>query len=685
MKVLKKKKKLKRIKSKEVESEAFSPAPSPLVKHDPSAIPTSIIISGVESDRYWDIVVNKCNSKTVLMSYHYIQKKGSAFLEERLKKTPDVRVFIDSGAFTFMTNQEEFRNMPDKFWTDYLEKYTGFIKDHADLIFACADLDIDKIVGEEQVDRYREEYFEPLKDLGIDVCYIWHEERGFEGWKRMCEKYDYIGLSTENDSLSVQQLTKMINYAKKCNTRVHGMALTKTELLVRIPFFSCDSTTWLVGQQYGELNWFDGRKMRRLEKREWRTTYKTRLLKAPFFADWDLLINGMGGRGDTYELLRLNVIAYHLAEGHIRKRLRTKMYWLRENNEDKEVPKKEIHSLAEAHIPTLEWFDGDCEDYKTYLYDLGFSTDMSKDEATNLLYSIYIYCIDTSLLEEEDTQNMYDYCKGVLDKEPSSREEAIALISSFLSANVLGERNDFADEEVEGTSAPKERSSYVKDDEYITINISSDDLKATLPPPEGTSMPEVDAYDKELARRNINVVRDSHGRFVSGTQKVRKPKSVYSKVLPKLACDTCYKAGDCEQYKPGYVCAFSKEFKKFDTRNMDDIMDAMNSMANVNLERMQRAMMFEVMDGGMTVPEVNGLIDQNMRILKQISELNNARAVVTQKSVLREDGTQETVTHMSVNPQGGILSKIFGMPSRDDEEDEGDNSREVHDVDYKVE
>lgn len=1131
MKIIKKKKKLKRIKSKKVESGAFSPAPSsslPVVKHDPSEIPTSIIISGVESDRYWNIVVNKCQSKTVLMSYQYLQKKEKGFLAERLEKTPDVKVFIDSGAYTFMANVDKFEDMPEKFWKDYLEKYVDFIKHNAEHVFACADLDLDKIVGEEQVDEWRKEYFQPLKDLGIDVCYIWHAERGFEGWKEMCEKYDYIGLSTENDSLSVQQLTKMINYAKKHGTRVHGMALTQTELLVRIPFFSADSsvdgkssvlvkdlrndrtfrttieelynrnissefqttnyetrvpyegyqvltvdnnnkiiwgdlygvvkhkvkkptvrlkieggkeivcttdhsvitmdkegnlketlaselkagdfvmsprefdtgnelvpftnvlidkprtqsgkkewqvvevsdkflnflglwigdghhssdttglscyqdkecrdvinyianlygakvtvepngvdarisnvrlqrilkalgfegtsktkrvpkfiyslskpqicqflkgyfsadgtgscecstvseelkndlvellsmlgittsvsyreskpysirgvkgttseiwhisirnrqskilfrdyigflqdyknkklnniisntpirepkctgipkslavgtlvrtdskhatsvlkwkgnrisrkyegvfcdkvrnsevlfleiksievvndgskevdvydlsvrcyerffangilvhnTTWLVGQQYGELNWFDGRKMKRLKKREWQTTYKTRLLKAPFFADWDLLINGMGGRGDTYELLRLNVLAYHLAEEHIRKRLRTKMYWLRENDRESSET-AHITSLAEAHIPNFEWFDGDCEDYRTYLHDLGFDVEIPKEEALDLLYSIYIYCIDSSHLEDEKTEDMYNYCKAVLEREPGSREEAESMIREFLTANVLGERHDFAGENIEGTNAPKERMSYVQDDEYVTINISPEDLSATLPPPEGSSMPEVEAYDKELAKRNISIQRDSHGRFVKGTQKVRKPKSVYSKVLPKLACDTCYKAGDCEQYKPGYVCAFSKEFRKFDTRNMDDIMDAMSSMANVNLERMQRAMMFEVMDGGMTVPEVNNLIDQNMRILKQMSELNNSRTIVTQKSVYREDGTQETVTRMSVNPQGGgILSKIFGMGgSKEDMEEEENDSKQVHDVDYKVE
>lgn len=655
------------------------------INHDPSKMPTSIIFSGVESNRYWDIVVNQCQSKTVLMSYHYLQSKDPGFLKKRLEKTPDVRVFIDSGTYTFLSNIEKFENVPEQYWKDYIIKYTDFVKDNAEGIFACADLDIDDIVGSDQVDIWREEYFQPLKALGVDVCYIWHTGRGFEGWKRMCEKYDYVGFSTENSDLSVQQITKMINYAKKCGTRVHGMAVTKTELLVRVPFFSADSTTWLVGQQYGELNWFDGRSMKRLEKREWRTTYKTRLIKAPFFADWDLLINGMGGKGDTYELLRLNVLAYHLAQEHIRKRLRTKMYWLKENSKE---PAKLVQDLSQANIPPYKWFDGDCDDYKNYLRGLNIDPEMPRDEAIDLLYSMNLFLLDDEdHLREQDTQEMFDYCKVVLGGTPDSRDEAIEAIRKYYSDNITGVRNDFSASEVDSDTpqAPKERLQYVEDDEYETIEINPNDLTALLPAPDSNSMPEVEAYDEELKKQNITVQRDAHGRFVKAHQKIKKPKDIYSEKLPKLACDTCYKAGDCEQYKPGFVCAYDKQFRKFNTRNMEDIMDAMNSIASVNMGRLQRALMFENMDGGMTVPEVNGLIDQNMRILKQMSEMNNARALVTKKTVFREDGSQETVTHMSVNPQGGgILSKIFGMGDTTAQGNEEDVDCEVHDVDFKV-
>ena len=163
---------------------------------------------------------------------------------------------------------------------------------------------------------------------------------------------------------------------------------------------------------------------------------------------------------------------------------------------------------------------------------------------------------------------------------------------------------------------------------------------------------------------------------------------MYSDKYPKLHCSTCYKSGECPEYREGYVCAYDKMFKRFDTRDAQDIMDSMASMVNFNLTRMQRAMIFETLDGGMITPEVSNLIDQNMRLLEKMKDLvsNAPKAVVSQKRVIREDGTEEVVTEMNVsNPnQGGILSKLFGSdddkpknkPKKDDEN--------IVDADYEV-
>lgn len=657
-------------------------------KYDASLTPASIILSGVESDKYWNIVVDQGQMKTVLMSYHYLKGKPKNFLKERIKKYPDVRVFIDSGAYTFIVKQDDYMDKGQEFWDKYLTDYTDWVRDNAECVFACANLDIEKIVGQDTVDEWNDKYFEPLKEHGVDTCYIWHKDRGTDGWEQYCKEHDYVGLSTENDSLTLQQITKMVNVARRHGARVHGMAVTKTDLLVRVPLFSADSTTWIVGQQYGELNWFNGRGMQRLSKHDWRTTYKTRLLKEPFNADWDLLINGMGGRGDTYELLRLNVIAFKLAEEYIRKRLRTKMYWLKENKKDEPVETKD--SLDDVEIPDLEWFEeGEQENYKHYLKELHLSIDTPKEEAVDLIYSFYLYLKDDGTkLDTIKTNDLLDYCKNILEKEVSTRDEAIENIRQFYLDNALGNRKDFLDEiSEEEQNRPKERVNYIEDEEFETVDMSPELIMGLLPPPtSGNSMPEVEEYDAELQRSGITVVRDDKGRFVKGQQRVRKAKNIYSDKYPKLACDTCYKAGDCQEYRAGYVCAFNKAFKKFNTRNLEDVQDAMHSIASSNLERLQRAMMFETMDGGMATPEVSNLIDQSVKLLSLVKEMGTPKALVQQRRTVREDGTEETVTQLNMsNPsQGGILSKIFGAPPSAPSVDRSDPADVVVEADYEV-
>ena len=679
--------------------------------HEKFDEPMNIIISGVESEAYWRIVVGECNMNTVLMSYHYLQKKPEGFLASRLAKHPNVKVFIDSGAHTFLANMEKFEDKDDEFWEKYLSDYVEFIKKNQEFIFACADLDIDDLVGTEKVDQWRKKYFEPLEEEGVQVCYIWHSIREEKGWEDMCRKYSYTGFSMENDkTATLQRIMKRINVAKKYNTRVHGMALTKTEILSRAPFFSADSTTWLVGQKYGELNWFDGRKMRRLSKSEWRRNFKTKLLKEPFNADWDKLINGMGGQGDTYELLRLNVIAYKLAEEYVRRRLGSKQYWMtsggssgtsghrlprrRHKASEKAVePSTHASSNAVAVVPTfssdnsvnyppLEWFDGECNDYLEYCREFNIDVDSySKEEAVNILYYFYILLeAPDEVLATEDDDDLIEYAQSIIDSNIDNRDDAIKELRIFYQRNLEGSSHDFNPTDV---AEPKERALYLEEEEFILRDLSQDEVDTEFDlkrPKEDADMPEVMIYDEELKARGVEPVRDSKGRFVKGQQRIRKPKNIYSKQYPKLNCDTCYKSGDCPKYKAGYVCAFDKMLNRFDTRNYEDILDAMTSIVNTNLQRMQKALLFETMDGGMPTPEVTGLVDQNMRLLQKIKELQDTspKTIISQRKVIKEDGTSETVTHMNVNPtSGGILSQIFGANN-------DDNEKEPEVVDEKV-
>lgn len=652
--------------------------------HQALDMPTSLIMSGVEVDIYWDIAVKKCGVKTVLTSYQYLKNKPKDFLKKKLADNPDVKVFIDSGAHTFFKDIDGYASKPKEFWDSYLEEYTNFARENKDYIFAIANLDIGLIVGEELEDEWNETIFEPLEEEGIQVCYIWHSFRGEQAWEEYAKKHSYIGLSNDFDA-TLQRLTKMTNIAKKYNARIHGMAFTKIELLTRVPLFTVDSTTWLVGQQYGELNFFNGRKMERLSKRQWQTQAKGKLLKPPYNADWDKLMNGgKDGNINTYELTRLNGIAYMEAQEYIRDRLKNKMYWLplntaRNNAKGGAKLTNKSTTTNSSVAPSKEWFDGDMRDYEMYARALNISITNNSYEDIIILLKCYYATFNNDmeyLINEYTLEGLILYAEGVSESKFETVEEAFDYLKVYYQENSTGERKDFL-----GENEALERDRYIEDEEFTIIDLSAEEL--SLPPPD--EMPEVSELDEELRAKGVVAVRDNKGRFIKGQKAVRKPKNVYSEKYPKLVCDTCYKSGDCPQYKAGYVCAFDRMFKRFDSRNYDDVVDAMASMVNNNLERMQRAMMFETMDGGFITPEVTGLIDQNMRLLEKMQNVQNNRPkpILSQTRVVNSDGSEQTTTQVDVSHGGGagILASLFG----------NSNSNSVHneeevveiDVDYK--
>jgi hypothetical protein len=248
-----------------------------------------------------------------------------------------------------------------------------------------------------------------------------------------------------------------------------------------------------------------------------------------------------------------------------------------------------------------------------------------------------------------------------------------------------GKRHEFEhlSEQSEGRPEPKERVDYVEEDDYTTLDMTKKECDTVIAGllPTGSDMPEVDAYDEELKKQGVLVVRDEHGKFLKGQQLVRKPKKIYANSMPKFSCDTCIKAQDCPKYKPGYVCAFDKMFKKFNTRNRADVLDAMYSIVDTNIARMQRMMAFENMDTGIVDPAVTQLMDMNMKYLTLIQnmEVMGNRLVAQRRVVVDETGKTETVETVTGNPQGGILAQIFGgVLNKEKAEEEED--KEIVDI-----
>lgn len=236
---------------------------------------TSIYFSGVEGERFYDTAYNFGQTRHMLMSFLYCGAKGNNWFASRVKKGKDVRWMIDSGAHSF--RMEGFNEKwPDMAWfEDYVVRYRDWLLANKDIIDLAVNLDIDNVVGIAKMKEWDSDIFRPLERAGVPICYVWHDNYGFEYWEQMCREHEFVGLPGHLSEAEYQKLMK-VAIANGC--RVHGFAATKGFILGHVPFATVDSTSWKAGERYGQTFVFEGGKLRTFDKNQKaeRKRYKSR-------------------------------------------------------------------------------------------------------------------------------------------------------------------------------------------------------------------------------------------------------------------------------------------------------------------------------------------------------------------------------------------------------------------------
>ena len=201
----------------------------------------TMLYSGVEDDRNFRILYDM-GIRNFLISYQYVQKKK---LDVDNYVSLGVKFFVDSGAFTYMSDSK-YSDFTIDDWEKQIVRYLNWAKRHKDIIFALASLDIEMIVGGEQVQKWNEKYFEPfMLETGIPVCFVWHEEATNLSWEQYCQRYPYVGVSWATEESDLNKGLEVLRVAEKYNTLVHGMAMTKTSFLYsRFNYMACWVTIW---------------------------------------------------------------------------------------------------------------------------------------------------------------------------------------------------------------------------------------------------------------------------------------------------------------------------------------------------------------------------------------------------------------------------------------------------------
>lgn len=168
-----------------------------------------------------------------LESYHYI-KKGRYV--ERIRDD-GVKLFLDSGAFSSWSLGVDVS----------IEEYAEFLRENQDIIEMASVLDA---IGD-PVGTFHNQ--NALEKMGVEVLPCFHYGEPWDLCEYYVRNYDYITiggmvpipnakLEPWLDELWGTVLTDRDGYAR---VKVHGFGQTSPDLMIKYPWYTVDSSTWV--------------------------------------------------------------------------------------------------------------------------------------------------------------------------------------------------------------------------------------------------------------------------------------------------------------------------------------------------------------------------------------------------------------------------------------------------------
>jgi len=187
-----------------------------------------------------------------LWTYYWIVKdKG------KMEKPNTVNLFLDSGAFSAWTRDE---NIDVKVYIAFIKKNKKYIDHYSNLDILCSVrtnlASARKKAAEATLSNQRK-----MEKAGLDPIPVFHYGEPFEYLSYYIEKYKYIsigGLVGVPTGLAMEFLD--LCFSKYiCDERglprvkIHGFDMTSLRVMLRYPWYSVDSTSWVVTGRMGGI------------------------------------------------------------------------------------------------------------------------------------------------------------------------------------------------------------------------------------------------------------------------------------------------------------------------------------------------------------------------------------------------------------------------------------------------
>ena len=173
-------------------------------------------------------------------------------------------IMLDSGAhslykeFTKTAYKNDFSFYEtDAFWK-YVDEYAEFIKLHKDTVTTYINIDV---IFNSELTWKVQKYLENTHKL--HPLPVFHSYEDFKWLYKYIDNYDYIGIGGIGQTVGKKTWIKTMGdpiFNIICDTpdrlprvKVHGFAIGAPELIVKYPWWSIDSASWVIYGKYGGI------------------------------------------------------------------------------------------------------------------------------------------------------------------------------------------------------------------------------------------------------------------------------------------------------------------------------------------------------------------------------------------------------------------------------------------------
>lgn len=176
-------------------------------------------------------------------------------------------VFLDSGAYS--VNKDPAKYSKEEI-QELADKYMAFAYANIDSLEMVSEFDALPL-GFEWIKAMREDFYD---DLGDKFLPIWHPEYGIQELENLASKYERVGIM--QTALGDRNLAPKLNgLVTRYGTKLHGVAMSKMDVMKEIKWDSVGSKSWLNTSSYGEtfvwtgngLSWYPSKMKDQARKR----------------------------------------------------------------------------------------------------------------------------------------------------------------------------------------------------------------------------------------------------------------------------------------------------------------------------------------------------------------------------------------------------------------------------------